>query len=82
MDQNDNKESSLVVATTQPPEQPAQPQNKKAVIFPPPSITQLDETDGGIAVEPTVCQFHLGSRSIDHDDNVHHQYFLFAALVA
>ena len=63
MDQNENKESSLAVATSQPPELPTQPQKKKAVIFPPPDIPQLDETDSIIAVAPTVFNsiFEVGA---------------------
>ena len=56
-DNNNNKEPSLVATTTMTvpvPEPSRQLTQKKAVVFPPPGIPQLDETNGVIAVEPTV----------------------------
>ena len=56
-DNNNNKEPSLVATTTMTvpvPEPSRHLTQKKAVVFPPPGIPQLDETDGVIAVEPTV----------------------------
>ena len=80
MDQHDNKESSLIVDTPQPPELPTQRQRRRPSLF----FLQLNETDGIIVVEPTVLNSVLEVglcghfRAIDDDEsvNLHHYYFL------
>ena len=71
MDQHDNKESSLVVDTPQPPELPTQQQRRRPSLF----FLQMNETDGIIVVEVGLCG-HFRAMDDDESGNIHHHYFL------
>ena len=71
MDQHDNKESSLIVDTPQPPELPTQPQRRRPSLF----FLQMNETDGIIVVEVGLCG-HFRAMDDDESGNIHHHYFL------